>query len=125
MTFNSLLEGNTVGSPSTIYLIVIREINYAVQTIVVHERPTRRIVPAMAFPKQPDKLDLGDAGSLSGIEFVQELHRCARRRAEGRRGTLEDSIRINVCPSRRWWSGKGRQGNYKAHLASHKSASRA
>ena len=67
---HSLLGGNTVKPPSTIYLIVIREVDCFVQAVMLHERPTRCIVPAMAFPKQLNELDLRDARSLAGIEFA-------------------------------------------------------
>jgi hypothetical protein len=53
------------------YLVVIREIDHLIHTVMVPERPTRHIAPARALTKQPDKLSFGDAGSFSSIEFGQ------------------------------------------------------
>jgi len=70
MMFNSLLVSNTFKLPSTICLFATNYVRYVFQAFVVPERPTRCVVPAMAFPKQLGELDLRYAGSLSGIEFA-------------------------------------------------------
>lgn len=98
---HSLLVGNTFRPPSTICLFAT---NYVFQAFVVHERPTGCIEPTLAFLKQLNKFDLRDAGSFSCIQSAEQVRRCMRWAKD--RGTLDDSIRVYLCPLRLMWSVK-------------------
>jgi hypothetical protein len=51
------------------YLIVLCEVNYLIQTVMVSECSTSHIDPTLTPIKQPLELCLGDAGSLTGVKL--------------------------------------------------------
>ena len=95
---------NKISAKSSWYLLIIaREVNYFIQTVVVLERPTHDVKPTFALIKQSLEFRLGNTGPFSGIELGQEFCRLVGW-AEVGRATHRDGVGIDVWRLRQPWS---------------------